>query len=122
MTVFESIKNKNIDEFVDFIEENFSFDNAPYWKWWDDKYCKKCDEVVYLDEEDNEYIMAYCELYGNCKFFKDMKEIPDSKHVIKMWLESKVDNQSCKKKCSSCKYFIECESFDDMSCDLFESK
>ena len=85
MTVFDNIKSKNIDELVEWIDEHFYFDDAPYWKWWDEHYCKKC-----IDEksEDNSSEFAWCELNGKCKFFKEMDNIPDNKDIIKMWLES----------------------------------
>lgn len=116
MTVFDSIKNKNIDELVDWIDEHFDFDNAPYWRWWDENYCKKCEPIEtgtnvfgYPLEH------AYCEVYGNCKFFKDMKEIPNSKQTIKMWLESEGE-----KICPNCKHFVGCECFDGKICDRFD--
>lgn len=90
MKVFDSIKNKNIDELVDWIDEYFEFDSAPYWRWWDENYCKKCEPIE--SECPNSFGFdtdcAYCEINNNCKFFKDMDDIPDSKQIIKMWLES----------------------------------
>lgn len=88
MTVFEKIKSKNIDELVDWIDEHFHFDSAPYWKWWDENYCSKCKAIVQTDDEGHETKFAYCEVHDNCKFFKDMDNIPDVKQTIKMWLES----------------------------------
>lgn len=89
MNIFESIKSKNIDELADWIDKHFDFDNAQYWQWWDDKYCSKCESetFTYVDNG-NKGECAYCELNGNCKFFKDMRKIPDNKQIIKMWLES----------------------------------
>lgn len=85
MTVFDMIQNKNIDELADWINEYFAFDSAPYWDWWDEKYCKKCEAIIATDDEAE---FAYCEVYNNCRFFKDMNDIPDHKQIIKMWLES----------------------------------
>lgn len=92
MTIFDSIKNKNIDELVEWIDEHCNFDEALHWKWWDENYCNKCEPIIagtnilgYPQKH------AYCELNGNCKFFKDTKGIPDSKQVIKMWLESELN-------------------------------
>lgn len=91
MTVFEKIKNKNIDELVDWIDEHFDFDNAPYWRWWDENYCKRCEPIESDFPNAFGYTTecAYCELNGNCRFFKDTEDIPDNKQIIKMWLESK---------------------------------
>lgn len=91
MNKFDEIKSKNIDELVDWIDENFAFDFAPYMRWYDDNYCKKCESVEVRDSNGkvNEY--AWCELNGKCKFFQDMSEIPSPKQTIKMWLESEVN-------------------------------
>lgn len=88
MKVFDSIKNKNIDEFVEWLCEHCNFDYAPWWKWWDENYCSKCEPVVFSDDEGDEKEFAHCEHYGNCRFFEEMKEVPDHKQIIKMWLES----------------------------------
>ena len=95
MTVFEKIKSNNIDELAEWIDEHFYFDDAPYWKWWDEHYCKKC--VAEKSENDNSEFdwcelngkcKFWCELNGKCKFFKEMDSIPGNKDIIKMWLES----------------------------------
>lgn len=86
MTVFDNIKSKNIDELVEWIDEHFYFDDAPYWKWWDEHYCKKCVAEFHADDNDSKF--AWCELNGKCKFFKEMDSIPGNKDIIKMWLES----------------------------------
>ena len=88
MTVFEKIKGKNIDELVNWIDEHFAFDDAPYWHFWDENHCNKCEPVVRTDEDGHKKEYAYCEVYGNCRFFKDMDDIPDHKQIIKIWLES----------------------------------
>lgn len=84
MTVFDNIKNKNIDDLVDWLDENFTCDNAPWWKWWDENYCSKC--IAEIDNHENK--CGYCELNGKCKYFQHLEDIPDSKQTIKMWLES----------------------------------
>lgn len=90
MTIFDSIKDKNIDEFAEWMEEYCSFDDAPWWSWWDENYCNKCDSVmVYVSDWDRNVEFAHCELNGNCRFFQEMKDVPNTKHIIKMWLESK---------------------------------
>lgn len=89
MTIFENFKNKNIDELADWFHEYCSFDDAPWWRWWDEKYCKKCEpKTVYVEAFDRECECAWCELNSNCRFFLDMDDIPDEKQIIKMWLES----------------------------------
>ena len=88
MTIFETLKTKNIDELAKWLDKHYSFDEAPYWRWWDTNYCNKCEAVVFTDDEGYETDYAYCEHYGNCRFFKEMEDIPDNKQIIKMWLES----------------------------------
>lgn len=91
MTVFESIKNKNIDELAEWLEEHGDFDNAPWWQWWDENYCNKCEsEVAYVPEFNKKCEFAWCEINGKCKFFKEMDEMPNNKQIVKMWLESEV--------------------------------
>lgn len=90
MTIFELIKPKDIDELAEWFDDYCNSDYAPWWKYWDDNYCNKCEpENVYVPEFGRECDCAWCELNGNkCKFFKEMDEIPDNKQIIKMWLES----------------------------------
>lgn len=90
MTVFENLKAKNIDELVDWLDEYCDFDFAPWWKWWDDNYCNKCEgEVAYVSELDKDLEFAWCELNDKCKYFQNMDNAPNTKQIIKMWLESK---------------------------------
>ena len=91
MNVFDSVKNKNIDEFADWIDKCFSFDGAPFWRYWDKKYCRKCEAVTIIDDDGNEKDFSYCERRGRCRFFKEMDDIPSTKEIIKMWLESEVE-------------------------------
>ena len=85
MTVFESLNNKSIDEVAEWLDTHMVFDDAPWLRWWDNNYCKECMM------EAKESGTVWCELNGNCKFFKDQKEIPSMKEIIKMWLESEAE-------------------------------
>ena len=91
MNKFDEIKSKNIDELVDWIDENFAFDSAPYMFWYDDKYCKRCESVKKCGANNRVMEYAWCELNDKCKFFQNMNEAPDTKQIIKMWLESEAD-------------------------------
>ena len=53
MTNFEMIKSKNIDEFIELFSEHFRYDNAPWWKYFDDNYCRGCKPVTTLVESTN---------------------------------------------------------------------
>lgn len=88
MKVFDSIMIKNIDELAEWLDENMMFDNAPWLSWWDEHYCNKCENIVRTDSDGYKGEYAYCELHSHCRFFKGIKDIPDNKLIIKMWLES----------------------------------
>lgn len=90
MTVFENIKAMDIDEFAEWYEENCMHDDDPSIKWWDDTYCKNCEPIIgYVKGHyDRKMEFCQCEIYGNCRFFQDMDDIPDCKQMIKLWLES----------------------------------
>lgn len=90
MTVFEKIKAMNIDKFADWYDENCKHDDDPSIKWWDNKYCKNCEPVVgdVKGYYDRPMEFCWCEIYGKCKFFEDMDELPNSREMIKLWLES----------------------------------
>jgi hypothetical protein len=92
MTVFDDINSKDIDEFVYWLDEVGMHDCSLWVKWWDDNYCNKCKpEVVDDPETGGQFCNAYCELHGNCKYFKDLDDIPSIKQIIKMWLESEYE-------------------------------
>lgn len=88
MTVFDNITNKNIDELAEWLSEHCNFDSAPWWKYFDENYCNRCEAEVVVDDDGYEKDYGYCELHNNCRFFKEMEFIPDNKQTIKMWLES----------------------------------
>lgn len=97
MTVFENIHSKNIDELVEWLDKNGAYDDPPWLKWYDRNYCRKCEPVVcsyvndcYGNYYSNEHEFAWCELRGNCRYFIDMKRVPDRKQTIKLWLESEI--------------------------------
>lgn len=88
MTVFESIKSKNIEELAEWLDEYGMYDGSPWMNWFDDNYCNKCEaEVIYIPEFKRECDCAWCELHHKCKHFLDMNDIPNNKQIIKMWLE-----------------------------------
>lgn len=92
MTVFENIKAMDIDKFAEWYEEICAYDNDdPAIKWWNDTYCNRCEQVIgkYLNS-DREMDFCWCELYDKCQFFQNMDRVPDSKEMIKAWLESEL--------------------------------
>lgn len=89
MTVFEDIKSKSADEFAEWLDECMLFDFNPWNTWFDEKYCSKCQVINAWDSElcrNAEF--SYCELHDKCRFFEHMESTPDTKQVVKMWLES----------------------------------
>lgn len=83
MNKFDKFMSMNIDELVDWLDEHGSYDAAPWWKWWDETYCEQFKSEI---KDGHEY--GWCELHGKCKYFQDMRDIPDNKQTIKMWLET----------------------------------
>lgn len=89
MTAFEIFKTKNIDELTDWLDEHGAFDNSPWTKWFDEKYCKQCEpESVYIPMFDDECECSWCELNGKCKYFQELDDTHNNKQTIRMWLES----------------------------------
>ena len=84
MTVFEKIKNMDIDEFAKWFDDNCAHDEDPAIRWWNEKYCNVCESEI---DGFNEF--CWCELHGKCIFFQDMDEVPNRKDMVKLWLESK---------------------------------
>ena len=93
ITWFEKIKLMDIEEFSEWLDENGQFDGSPWSAWWDKTYCKNCESIMCRYEgSEREFPCAWCEINDNkCKFFPDMDDVPDSKEIIKMWLESVVE-------------------------------
>ena len=92
MKVIDEFKSKTIDEFIDWLDEYCSFEDSPWVQWFDKNYCNKCPAEIgrYVDS-DRDMKFAWCELYDKCRFFPDMVNVPSSKQMIKMWLESEIE-------------------------------
>lgn len=91
MNNFDIIKSKNIDELVEWLDEYMMVDNTPWYLWFDKNYCSKCpSEVVYYESDRGKIPIecAWCELEHKCKFLPELDKEPDSKQIIKMWLET----------------------------------
>lgn len=90
--VFDKFKSINIDGMAEWLDQYGMFDNSPWMTWFDQQYCKNCEDVMCKYENGKrEFPYSYCEFNGNCKFFPDLDESPDNKMIIKMWLESEVE-------------------------------
>jgi hypothetical protein len=92
MTVFDNIKSKNIDELATWLDENCEYDGTLWCKWWDEHYCQNCESITaFVPYLNGEYECAYCEANGKCRFFQEMDHVPSGKEIVKMWLESEVE-------------------------------
>lgn len=89
MKIIDVIKSYTVDEMADFLDEYSMHDSNPWFDWWDENYCSKCmEEISFNPYYGRDCRYAYCELHNNCRHFQDMEEVPDSKQILKMWLET----------------------------------
>lgn len=96
MTVFENLKTKNVDEIAEWLDKHCASDQAPWWNFFDNTYCNKCEpEIGHMTAfgKELECECSWCELNGKCRFFKEMDEVPDGKQIIKMWLLSEYESE-----------------------------
>lgn len=85
----DKIKSKSINDFAKWLDKYCSFEDSPWVKWWNDKYCNKCpSEIGKIEGSDREIEFSWCELHNKCRFFPDMNENVSSEQILKMWLES----------------------------------
>lgn len=93
MTHFEQFKNMSIDELAAWLDKHGEFDGSPWNTWWDQNYCSKCEPIeCYLQEYFRPIHCSWCELEHKCKFFPDIDGIPGNNDVIKMWLQTTVQD------------------------------
>ena len=95
MTRFEEFKNMDIDDLSKWIDKHGQFDDSPWMTWWDENYCSKCEPIVcHYPDSAHEFSCAWCELNDyKCRFFPEMDKQPDSKDIVKMWLESEYNTK-----------------------------
>ena len=104
MTNLEKIKNMDLERFANWLDENGQFDDSPWSNWFSKNYCDKCESIKckYVDAEEKlgfspyarysgEVECSYCEVYGKCRFFEHLEDIPDNSEIIKMWLEEEAE-------------------------------
>lgn len=103
MTNFEKITAEmDMNDLVGFLNSLDSIENAPWSKWFNAKYCnlEKCPTITckYVDNKTCE--CAYCELNkkkngeSECCFFPEKNILGSGRDVIKLWLESDIDDSS----------------------------
>lgn len=95
MNNFEKLQSLDIEQFAEWLDQNGMWDNSPWSKWFDLKYCQQCESVKATVKDYfgiRECDFAWCELEHKCRYFADYEEVPDCKEVIKMWLEVEVED------------------------------
>lgn len=103
MNNFEKLQSMSIDELATWLDKNGIIDNSPWFEDFNSKYCANCESVMckYEDVEktlgfkpliwDDEIECGYCEVYGKCRYFEDMDDVPDGVEMVKLWLEAEVE-------------------------------
>lgn len=92
MKVFDKLKSKNIDGLAEWFDEYCSSEYSPWERWFNNNYCYNCpSEIGKYPDSNIEIEFCWCELNDKCKFFPGMNETPDSKQVIKLLLESEIE-------------------------------
>ena len=94
MNNFEKLQSMSVEDLAKWLDKNVSYDDSPWSDWFDKKYCKNCEDIVCKSPDDSrKYVCAYCEIYGNCRFFSNLDDVPDSEETVKMWLESEAEDE-----------------------------
>ena len=104
MSNFEKMKSMSIDDLAKWLDEYGQFDNSPWSNWFAKKYCNNCESIKCRYDEVKERLditpfynreieCAYCELEKKCQFFSEIEDIPNNVEVVKMWLESEVEDE-----------------------------
>ena len=92
MNNFDKLKSLDIDKFTEWLDDNGQYDTAPWSLWFDRKYCKNCEDIICKSPDDLFHSRcAYCEIYDKCRFFDEMEDVPDSKEIVRLWLEAEVE-------------------------------
>lgn len=105
MTNFKRLQTMTVDQLAAWLDENGIFDNSPWNDWFNKRFCENCEsiELNYEDSKDKLGIelfsyegaaeCAYCECHDHCRFFPEIKDIPDNRKVIEMWLIEEAENE-----------------------------
>lgn len=100
---FEQFKAMTATDLAEWLDKYGQSDDLPWENWFYDNYCTNCAPIVLKGKEAEEKLRihvfsardtfncAYCELYQTCKFFPTLKELPDNKTIIEMWLNAEAE-------------------------------
>lgn len=86
MNNFQAIKNFSQEELSDFLC-GITCDNAPWDTWFNDKYCKNCQEIRINQVGERERVFSYCEYSGVCRYFESLDEFPSSHFICSLWFK-----------------------------------
>ncbi len=96
MNNFERLKSMSVEELSEWLDTNGQWNNSPWNNWFDHRYCNNCEEIEKECKTDDGYCycrmrLAWCEIHNRCKYFPDYDDVPDSKEIVKFWLEAEVE-------------------------------
>ena len=102
---FETLKKMSLEDFTKWLDENGMFDGSPWNNWFNKRFCENCESIE-LKYEDSKTILgikplsydlmsecAYCECHDHCRFFPEIKDMPDNRKIIEMWLIEEAENE-----------------------------
>lgn len=98
MTNFERLNSMAVSELAAWLDKYGQSDDTPWATWFNNTYCSECEPIECMVDEKDAFFpghtidCAYCELEHKCKHFPELKDIPDNKTVIEMWLNEEVKN------------------------------
>ena len=94
MTRFEELNTMDIEALAEWLDKHGQYDGSPWCEWFDDTYCKNCESIMcHYEDSEHEFPCGWCEVNDKCKFFPNMDDVPNSKEIVKMWLESDLDGK-----------------------------
>lgn len=98
MNQYDYITSLNKEQLIDWLDTYADSDISPWRRWFDENYCSKCEPIKcsYAECEKlnikpfykSNLICSYCEWEKKCKYFPDLEEVPNSRKMIELWLET----------------------------------
>jgi hypothetical protein len=97
MTNYNKIVSMPLDELAQWLNQYSSVEDAPWLDWFNESYCSQCESVKISKENAKELLgfellskdeaeCAYCEVHGECRYFREARRSIDNVETIKLWL------------------------------------
>ena len=97
MTNYNKIISMSIDELAQWLDKCSVTEEAPWVIWFNESYCKQCETIKVSKENAKELLgfdllfkdeaeCAYCEVHGECRYFREAGRSPNNVETIKLWL------------------------------------